>query len=918
MAIMLRPSCACKTLAWILVFGLFAAIEPLIACAAEATTGSIVGTVLSNGAPITNARVTAASPSGTYDAITNARGHFTILALTPDTYTVSVQAPGYQPAANTGVVVLPNQTQQIAFHLVAQLKTIANAQARTRAFTTGNTGDVFTVSGHGVSPPPVSASGLANYSAGTVQGVIAAVPGVSFDPFANAILRGGKVDDAIFDFDSVPVPQGLIAEPGGNVVGAQLPSTGIATTTVTLAGYETQGDNALGGVVDEIPAVGTYPGTTTLDFADGIAGTRLQTAELQMLGATPDQRLRYALATTAGNESFAYGDGHTFYPAEAATYGLGLQSRSQYAVESNVHYRLTPKDDLSFLGFTGQASYDEYGTPFAGETFGAFDGSTTKYPGETNPNAPVTFPAGIRGSFAILKAAWLHTGAHTLSRVQAYQSQFAASAGGPYWDENGFPNGTFSFFGRQSGREQAIAFDGDDFLGEAHHVRYGAEYRTTRYSLDQVVPTFDEVVRSNPMLFSYLAYLGDTWHASTRLDLLGALRLTGTRIAPSTGFPYSVGALDPHFSAVYRVGSAYALRTTFDHTTVAPKPLEADRYDSTNVDQNGNAAPFVTLVPETADAYTASIEGSGKTEFRLTYWAQLERNRIDVLPFNYRQSGGELQPSPIGVPANVGQLRAHGAELWLRHGGLTASAEYIRAFSSSASEFAYNNLNAPAIAAGHLFPVGYVPDFTAELSYEFDVAQRRIRIEPSLSYESGYPYGVGKTAWVFDKTTGHPMQVPNDNNVNPGSSYYFLRDPSQPYDALTNPYIGNLGTPEGNDPNTLRSPPQMLVNLHIEGDVSPRLTAILDIANLLGNSAPTAYGANGYLIGPPGYAGGDPLYAAYYQNIIGSSQPYLLGNGVPTNDGATQSVQWTYGRGGYVPYSYPMARSVQLRLRWRI
>ncbi|HET9097500.1 MAG TPA: TonB-dependent receptor [Candidatus Baltobacteraceae bacterium] len=893
-------------------------ITEMPAHAAEATTGAIVGLVLANGAPVANAHVNASSPSGSYTASTNVRGHFTILGVTPDSYAVSVLAPGFAPASASGVVVMPNQTQQVTFHLVAQLKTIANARARVRAFISGNTGDVFTVSVRGVSAPPVSASGLANYSAGTVQGVIAAVPGVAFDPFANAILRGGKVDDAVFDFDSVPVPQGLIAEPGGNVVGAQLPATGIATTTVTLAGYETQGDNALGGVIDEIPAVGTYPGSTTLDVSDGLAGAKSQIANLQVLGATPDQRWRYAVAATAGGESFAYGNGHTFYPAEAATYGLGLESRSQYALESNVHFRMTSRDDLSLLGFAGNASYNEYGTPYAGQTFGAFDGAALKYPGETNPNASVTFPAGIRGSFGIFKAAWLHTGSHTLSRVQVYESQFGASAGGPYWDENGFPNGTFSFFGRQSGREQAIVFDGDNFLNDRHHLRYGLEYRLTHYSLDQVVPTFDEIVRSNPILHSYLAYAGDTWHAAGRLDLMGALRLTGTRIAPSTGRPYGVGALDPHFSAVYRIGPAYALRATFDHTTVAPKPLEADRYDSTNVDPNGNPAPFVTLVPETANVYTASLEGSGKTELRFTYWAELESNRIDVLPFNYRQPGGELAPSPVGVPANVGQLRAHGVELWISRAGLTFNGEYMRASSSSASEFAYNNLNAPAIAAGHLFPVGYVPDLTATLSYELQADGRRIRIEPSISYESGYPYGVGRMAWVFDPSTKRPIQVPNDNHVNPGSSYYFLQDPSLPYDARSNPYIGTMGTPEGSDPNTLRSPPQTLVNLRIEGDLTPRLTAIVDVANLLGTCAPTAYGANGYLIGPPGYAGGNPLYAAYYQGVMGSPQPYLLGNGVPTNDGVTQSVPWTYGRSGYVPYSYPMARSVQFRLRWRL
>jgi hypothetical protein len=898
------------------------------AVAAEATTGTLVGTVRdTSGAPIASARISAVSPSGSYSALSDAHGRFAMLAMTPDTYNVSVSATGFEPSSEPGVTVFPDETRELAVRLVPQLKTIATVESQAPAFTAGSTSDAFTVTGSAARAlsPPVTSSGLANYAAGTIQGAIASVPGIAFDPFGNAILRGGQVDDAVFDFDSVPVPQGLIAEPGGNVVGAQLPTTGIASTEATLAGYETQGDNALGGVIDEIPAVGTYPGSTTLELADGIAGGQMQFANLQMLGATPDQRWRYALASSVGSEYFSYGDGHTFYPVEAGTYGLALQSRSQYAIEGNVHYKLTPSDDLSLLAFSGQASYNQYGTPYPGETIGAFDcygcgptGGSMTYPGYTNPNEPVTFPTGVRGSFTVLKAAWLHTGAHSDSRVQLYQSQFGASAGGPYWDENGFPNGTFSFFGQQSGRDTGLSYDGEDLIGEHHHLRYGAQYRVNTFSLYQLVPTFDETVRSNPTLSSYLAYLGDTWSATQRLSLMGALRLTGTHIVPSTGYPYNVGAIDPHVAAVQRLGGVYALRATFDHTTVAPKPLEADRYDSTNVNQEGQQAPFVTLAPETADDFTYSFEGDGKVQFRLTYYTELEKNRIDVLPFNYRQVFAGEVASPIGVPTNVGQLRAHGLELWTRYGGFTLDADYIRAFSSSASEFAYNNLNAPAIAAGHLFPVGYVPDLTMTLSYEMDFAHRRLRVEPSLSYETGYPYGVGKMAWTFSPTTHKPIQVPNDNYIDPGANYYFLENPSEPYNALTNPYVGSLGTNEGNDPNTLRSPPQTLVNLHVEDDLTPHLTAIVDVVNLFGNFSPSEYQTNPYLIGPPGYAGGNPIYASYYQGVINGSQPYVLGNGVPTNNGVTQAVPWSYGRAGYVPQSYPLSRTVQLRLRWRI
>jgi hypothetical protein len=139
-----------------------------------------------------------------------------------------------------------------------------------------------------------------------------------------------------------------------------------------------------------------------------------------------------------------------------------------------------------------------------------------------------------------------------------------------------------------------------------------------------------------------------------------------------------------------------------------------------------------------------------------------------------------------------------------------------------------------------------------------------------------------------------------------------------PFNAQTNPYIGSLGTPEGNNPNSLRTPPETLLSLHIEGDISPRLTAIIDVTNLFGNFSPTQYQSNPYLIGPPGYAGGNAAYGAWYQQQVGGSGPYTLGNGIPTNDGENQSLPWTYGRAGYVPEGYPMGRTISFRLRYRM
>lgn len=879
--------------------------------AAESTTATIAGTVTSaQSAPIAGAQVAAASPSGRYTATTDARGAFRLLGVLPDTYTLSVQAHGFQSAVRAGVTVQPGSGPTVDVRLIPVLTTIGTVRSTVTPIEPGATAERFVVAG-GEPALAENASGLAAYTAGTVQGTLTAVPGIDPDPFGNAIDRGGKVDDVVYDFDSVPIPQGLIAEPGGNIAGAQLATTGVAATVTTLAGFTNQGENALGGVVNQIPLTGTYPARTSIALSDGI-GSLSQRFAFAQQWATPDLRWRYALAATLSNDYFSYGDGYTFYPSEAATYGLALQTRGSASLAANLHYRLG-NDDFSAVALSGEANYQQYDSPYPGETYGAFDGAVTVFPGEPAPEAPVTFASGVRGTYDVLKLQWLHTSRLATTRVQLYQTQFGSTAGGPFWDDLSFPDGVISLAATQGGRQSGTSLDVDQFASDRHHLLYGLEYRVDNSFLYQVVPTADEYISSNPTLFSGLAYLGDTWQLGARLSVAGTGRLERTHIVPSDGTPYDVGAIDPHASASYRLGANDALRVTFDHDTVAPKPLEADRSDS------ANPAPFVPLAPELGNDVTYAFEGGGRTRFRLAYYAEREANRIDVLPVNFRTAvaAGE-NPSGVGVPTNAGSLVAHGVDLWVQSGGFTLKADTIRGFSSSASQFAYNGLNAAAVAAGHLFPLGYVPDFTATLSFEFKLLHGRVRITPSLSYQSGYPYGNGTMVYEFDPATGKPVQVPNDNYVNPGYNYYFLANPALPYNAATNPYVGSLGTPEGPDPNTLRSTPQTLASLHAEADLSKRLTLTFDVVNLFATSTPTGMQGNPYLIGPPGYTGGNPLYAAAYQHAAGFAQPYVLGNGVPTNDGVNPALPWTYGTAGYVPQGYPLARTFTLGLRYRV
>jgi hypothetical protein len=109
-----------------------------------------------------------------------------------------------------------------------------------------------------------------------------------------------------------------------------------------------------------------------------------------------------------------------------------------------------------------------------------------------------------------------------------------------------------------------------------------------------------------------------------------------------------------------------------------------------------------------------------------------------------------------------------------------------------------------------------------------------------------------------------------------------------------------------------------MASIHVEYDVSRHVTLMFDAINLLGEYNPTQMQGNPYLIGPPGYTGGDRYYEKAYGSSYCAKCLYTLGNGTPTNNGTIPAVPWNYGTNGYVPEAYPMARTAIIRLRYQI
>jgi hypothetical protein len=72
------------------------------------TTGQLSGVAVdaATQAPIAGAKITANSPSALETTTTDKGGHFTFASLPPDTYSVTLEAPGYTAATVDGIGVV--------------------------------------------------------------------------------------------------------------------------------------------------------------------------------------------------------------------------------------------------------------------------------------------------------------------------------------------------------------------------------------------------------------------------------------------------------------------------------------------------------------------------------------------------------------------------------------------------------------------------------------------------------------------------------------------------------------------------------------------------------------------------------------------------------------------------------------------
>ena len=289
------------------------------------TTGAVSGSVTdtSNGKPLSNATVTAVSPSQSATTKTDASGHFAFLTLAPDTYTVSVDKDGYAPASVSGVTVFADQTQTVGLSTQPQIKTIARVTSRAAGnlVKPGTTSDVYSV--NAATQYTVQGFG-GGHNLDSAYSAIYAQPGVQGyignSGFGQVFyIRGSHYSQVGYEYDGIPVNRAF-----DNYNANSLSSFGSQETEVYTGGSPAGGSSAtLAGYINQVIKTGTYPGFGSLLGGAGVP-TFYHKLSAEVGGASPNRLFSYYVGASGANQDqrfYTNTDGGGWNP-DGSTNGL--------------------------------------------------------------------------------------------------------------------------------------------------------------------------------------------------------------------------------------------------------------------------------------------------------------------------------------------------------------------------------------------------------------------------------------------------------------------------------------------------------------------------------------------------------------------------------------------------------------------
>ncbi len=275
------------------------------------TTGNIQGKVTDqNGSPLTDTKVTATSPSQSQSSTTGSNGFYSILNLSPDTYSVTGSKDGYDTSTTYGITVTADQTTSADIHMRQSIKTIGHVTTTATASVVSKTvtGDLYAVNSRAIANLQGSQGGSETmYSQ---NGVVGSMPGVvrqvgsggGYAGQGSLSMRGGSFDQIGFELEGIPLNRGFDFYNSTSGL-----TNGLSSLEVYTGGAPADAGRAMSGYVNEVITRGKYPGGA--DFT-GIVGSPLfnHSVQADIYGGTPDNRFTYYVSTLALNADYNFGD----------------------------------------------------------------------------------------------------------------------------------------------------------------------------------------------------------------------------------------------------------------------------------------------------------------------------------------------------------------------------------------------------------------------------------------------------------------------------------------------------------------------------------------------------------------------------------------------------------------------------------
>jgi hypothetical protein len=384
------------------------------------TTGGLSGMVTdaSTGKPVAGATVTASSPTQTAKVAADQNGRYGFVSLAPDTYTLTVASPGYQPFSQQGITVIADQTLSFNF---APAKTSIQEIGRTRSRSStdlvkpGQTADVYSISGQLSQNSQALGGGGALFQ---TYAALASVPGVyvpqgsNFGPNnASPYIRGGDYNQVGFEYDGIPVNRAF-----DNYVSNTQGITGQQELQVYTGGVPAgSSGEGLSGYINQVIKSGTYPATAN---AEGLLGTPTFYHYLrgEFGGASSNRAFSYYLGSTGWNQSYRYGNGDNNLPspqfqplyatfdgtggAVAYPYNIGAPAyQSTRETVANLHFGIPHRggdgrDDIQLLGSVGRTFFKVYDS--INDTGGCASPFNAQVNGFASCNDVLMYPTGVK------------------------------------------------------------------------------------------------------------------------------------------------------------------------------------------------------------------------------------------------------------------------------------------------------------------------------------------------------------------------------------------------------------------------------------------------------------------------------------------------------------------------------------------